>query len=360
MTRRLIALIFFCTVLFNTYSADIYYNGIAYDIESLEDMTVIVVPSDNKYSGIITIPSSIKYRDRDFQVRGIDEGAFEDCGYLTTVKINEGVEYLGEKAFAGCERLKSVKLPNSIYSLGEHSFRNCIRLASINIPEGIEKIPDNCFSRCHKLSSINFPKTVTEIGKYAFWQCISLKDVDLHGNIERIYMEAFANCEALTSIVIPTNVKILGRKAFGECSNLHRVILEDSEIPIKMGGERLYNYLKIDPVFDLCHITELYFGREIIDDTPYYGGKNDIGGIKELYILCIGPNIRDIRDLDIYDNEELTSIISLTKYPPRVGRFKNIVYTDCTVYVPEESLDLYKEAPNWNLFWDIQIDDLSK
>ncbi|MBQ9812878.1 MAG: leucine-rich repeat domain-containing protein [Thermoguttaceae bacterium] len=53
----------------------------------------------------------------DGRVAEIADGAFEDCVFLKTIEIKDGVEKIGFKAFAGCSSLESLILPDSVTTI---------------------------------------------------------------------------------------------------------------------------------------------------------------------------------------------------------------------------------------------------
>ena len=92
------------SVVFSTSASayDVHIDGIYYNLSS-KGKTAEVTSGEVKYSGDITIPSSIKVNDVDYPVTSI-----------------------GGSAFSVCKGLTSVTIPNSVTSIGGSAFRNCI------------------------------------------------------------------------------------------------------------------------------------------------------------------------------------------------------------------------------------------
>ena len=80
---------------------DVEVDGIYYNLISKGNVAE-VTKGDNKYSGDITIPSSIKVNDVDYAVTSIGDSTFWYCGSLTSVTIPNSVTSIGEWAFYFC------------------------------------------------------------------------------------------------------------------------------------------------------------------------------------------------------------------------------------------------------------------
>ena len=80
---------------------DVEVDGIYYNLVS-KDNVAEVTAGDGKYSGSITIPSSIKVNDVDYSVTSIGNEAFYRCSGLTSITIPNSVTSIGDYAFYDC------------------------------------------------------------------------------------------------------------------------------------------------------------------------------------------------------------------------------------------------------------------
>ena len=84
---------------------DVEVDGIYYLIPKKN--VAIVTKGNWKYSGDITIPSSIKVNDLEYTVKVIKEDAFRGCRDITSVTIPNSVTSIAEGAFSSCSSLTS-------------------------------------------------------------------------------------------------------------------------------------------------------------------------------------------------------------------------------------------------------------
>lgn len=161
--------------------------------------------------GNVVIPTAIS----GFTVTSIGDGAFDECGALTSITLPDSVSYIGNSAFDICSSLTNINIPNGVTSIGDRTFYSTA-LRKITIPDGVTNIGDEAFDQCGNLSSINIPTNVTSIGAYAF------------------------SFTALTSITIPSSVNNIGWNAFGACLSLSNVYFEGNS-PTTQGGRGRYS-----------------------------------------------------------------------------------------------------------------------
>jgi hypothetical protein len=69
------------------------------------------------YSGSVTIPESVEYNGRTYNVTSIGTKAFCASERLNSITIPFSVTTIGNQAFAGCSCLTSITIPNSVTTL---------------------------------------------------------------------------------------------------------------------------------------------------------------------------------------------------------------------------------------------------
>lgn len=94
---------------------------------------------------------------------------------ISSIKVTENVESIGNNAFYECTRLKNVEIEDGVSMIGESAFKDCASLTSVTLPDTIDRIPAYCFSGCTSLAELYIPESVKIIGLNAFEGCNSIK-----------------------------------------------------------------------------------------------------------------------------------------------------------------------------------------
>ena len=123
---------------------DVEVDGIYYNLIPKAKIAE-VTEGDKNYSGVITIPSSIKVNDTEYSVTSVGNSAFYKCGGLTSITIPNSVTSIGKYTFEGCSGLTSITIPNSVTSVGNSAFKYCSSLTSITIPNSVTSIGEETF-----------------------------------------------------------------------------------------------------------------------------------------------------------------------------------------------------------------------
>ena len=87
----------------------------------------------------------------DLYAVSIQNGAFENCTALKTVKLQDAYT-VPDFAFSGCEALESVTLSSRLEAIGTRAFDGCKALKSLTVPARVEKIGSYAFNGCDALT----------------------------------------------------------------------------------------------------------------------------------------------------------------------------------------------------------------
>ncbi|MBQ4572164.1 MAG: leucine-rich repeat domain-containing protein [Clostridia bacterium] len=140
-------------------------------------------------------------------VNTISAGAFENCTALTDVEFSKDIYEIGAQAFANtgltdvvingddcfieegafmnCENLESVRLEDGVYYVGMNAFLNCPELQKIYLAKSVKVFEDNAFNGCdnvtfeliknttaYKYIKNNTDFNIKVVGNYSLWQRI--------------------------------------------------------------------------------------------------------------------------------------------------------------------------------------------
>lgn len=187
-------------------------NGIKYIIENGE----AIVTNQGRSIKVACLPSSINYKNKNYPVTTIVDGAMSWCNLLTKVEMPNSIINVGEMLF-----------PNSLESaivsteyISSFSMRsNSLKKVVIS---GGTRIPDKAFSFFTSLESISISNNVTSIGEQSFEGCTGLSKVSFEdgSKIQSIGRFSFAGCSNLKSIVIPDGVSTIMFGAFYGCDSI--------------------------------------------------------------------------------------------------------------------------------------------
>jgi hypothetical protein len=170
-------------------------------------------------------------------------------------------------------------------------------LTALTLPGSLTAIGANALRECTAIgNALAIPAEVTAIGSGAFYNCTGLTgDLTLPAGLTSIEADVFNGCRSLTgNVVIPSGITAVGESAFRNCSGLQTLSLPGT-------------------------LTSI--------------GRFAFNG-------CSG----------------LTSITALNPVPVAFtatdGALANINYASCILYVANSSVEAYKAALHWRLFWE--------
>jgi len=159
----------------------------------------------------------------DDSVTSIDDFAFWNNSFLTSISIPSSVLHIGENAFSG-SGLTSVTIPGTVTSIGNAAFQQIFSLSSVIIQEGVTSLPAQAFYNNFNssIANVSLPNSLTVIGDSAFYGS-GLTSITIPNSVTSIGQYAFAVNRALTSITVGSGVTNIGGQAFQDNSALTSV-----------------------------------------------------------------------------------------------------------------------------------------
>lgn len=308
--------------------------------------------------------------------------SFDELQYMTSLT------YLETEAFSGCLSLNSVVLPATLKELNYSSFRNCnlqeifipksvatmqqgifehnINLSKVTFEERTEAIkmrwtiftgctsleeislPDmaiiesnanDMFAKCTSLKRVHIPENPhwDTIGDRFFDGCISLKEVNIPATITKIGINAFRKC-GIKSLVLPDIPGVtINSAAFAECPNL-----ETFNIP---GG---YDITGASNLFGSCEVLREVTVGEGVDTIP----ASCFDRCMALKKVVLPSTVTAMGRAILFGCSAMETLVVKSVNPPTVEEnhfgynFSNL----CKIYVPDASVDTYKNNSWWSQY----------
>lgn len=89
---------------------------------------------------------------------------YEHAEEITAVKIDNGVESIGNRAFYACYNVQNVEFGNSLSAINSFAFFGCGSLSEVVLPETLIHLGANAFASCTGLKYLHIPSGVTSFG----------------------------------------------------------------------------------------------------------------------------------------------------------------------------------------------------
>ena len=215
---------------------------------------------------------------------------------------------------------------------------------------GVTAIRGGEFTLCSNLKSIVFPASVTTIGSQAF-QETGFTEFTIPNTITTIEEYAFSGNIQLKSIMIPASVISIGKEAFMIYA-LERIEVDpnnrvyDSRDNCNAIVETATNKL-----IQACKTSTIPSSIEAIGENAFYW--------MEWTSITIPASVRSIEEYafnsSYYTSAAPKEIICEVETPFEINSnvFWEEDYTKATLYVPESSIEAYRNTPAWSQFQNI-------
>ena len=329
--------------------ATVENNGVSYSVTSIADNGF----KHNTYITSVAFPASMRSTGRS---------CFEECNYIASITLNEGLETIGDYLLwmrsgeNSNAKLTTVTIPSTVTSIGRGAFYDCTALAEItfsggdvvltldhinyavfgncpatkvNLDRNIEgstradfptvqtlvvggnvtKLHENMFKDCKQLTSVTLGSNLTEVGKACFYGCSALTGIDIPASITTLSESMFEECTRLASVTLHEGLTAVDRWAFYKCA-LTSVILPASVTSV---GKNVFYGCPIEEFHISDSETELS-----VDAAANIPGKN----------FYIGRNLTFAEGTSMFnDVETLTLGGNMTTIPESLARGKSTLKT---------------------------------
>ncbi len=237
-------------------------------------------------------------------------------GETEGVIIPQGVISIGKWAFYNwTSNNQPLVIPNSVTSIGEYAFRNwSANNQPLVIPDSVTSIGNSAFYGWNTNNQpLVIPNSATEIGDFAFsfWDSNN-QPLVIPNSVTSIGEQAFYRWVSNNQpLVIPNSVASIGASAFTQwLANEHPLVIPNSVTSIG------------DSVFS--------------------------GWISNTQPLVIPSSVTSIGQYAFSDWTSAKEFIMESETPPTIAGNSFVNTNDAPFYVPDESVEAYKTAPNWS------------
>lgn len=352
----------------------------------------------------ITLPNSINT---------IGDSAFEDCTKLKNINLPDGITDIGSSAFESCEALESISIPKGLKEIPYEMLYRCASLREIIIPSNITRIGGNAFNRSgiERVIIEDSESKINLVGSYVYksvnngceinlgsFSGMPLKFLYLGRNfviddgyspflgldtLEEIMIGGFvtelpANTFVKVIEFIEANASQLPMIFYSGPDNLKKItILEGKNDLVFVNGTWSFRYGKYydSYICDYNNVNEAVFERNV-DSSSEIKYPDFLKNVEKVYLinkfsnigkkffkgsklkyLKLGPNIETIGQDAFSGADDLLQICLQSINPPTFDGdplFGNKQYMNAELFVPDSSIDLYKQFDYWKKFWNIK------
>ena len=216
-------------------------------------------------------------------------------GYNVFWKIGHGTSsttFFGDTGNTYSPCLKGLYIGGNISTIQNYGLSDCYNLKKLTMPTLMSTLDNYCFKNCYLLPFVITPYFATLVNAGVFQNCYSLSNIILSAGIEKIGNSAISNNFSLKDIIFPDGLTTFNNYSMAVARTLRKITVPAS-------------------------VTTL--GTQV-----FYGAVN------MLYYKFLSTTPPTMANINVFENINLL----------------------CKIYVPDNSVDVYKTAINWDTYAD--------
>ena len=385
--KVLSAAIVLCLAASQAQAYDFMSGGVAYKVltntntRKTAAVTYVTTDADESgyvttYKGDVVIPAQVTDRNfNTFNVTQVSDFAMFNNQSLYTLLLPEGITAIGSQAFSHCYSMYKINIPSTVNRIADYAFEYCDDLKSISLPARLTTMGSGVFQQCYGLESIEVDPA-----------CEYFKSIDgvLYGVVSPTAMTlltypgarpdteyvmpdgvlsmdpyALSANSTMSSITLSKDLAELDPLAFTECEMLEEVNVaegnthfsSDNGVLLSGDGKRLVYY----PIMRYAEGYDVPEGVTSIGAFSFFG-------VQMISWLKLPSTLTSIQELAFCNAKGFYGVTCEATVPPTwsksmllptLGLFDEMVYYQATLYVPDESVEAYKNADGWKQFSEI-------
>lgn len=223
-----------------------------------------------------------------------------------------------------------------IIEIDYSAFQSCSKITSITCSSTSFTTIHSCaFASCKSLKTVMIP-FVQEVESQAFWYCQALTSVTFEGflltsvisTLYKIEDNAFEYCTSLSTFDFPSRLRVLGNNVFSHCPQLSSITINENNDYFTFEDGTLFSKDK----------TILYKCLQAYNKVSYE----------------IPSSVTTIRNEAFQGCSSLASIAINRETPVNITSTTFTKAKEMTLYVPNNSIELYRNAEGWKDFKEIK------
>lgn len=256
--------------------------------------------------------------------------SFKGCTALEKIDLRKLLS-IGAQAFHNCAKLaQDIELPLCT-SFGNDAFNGCSAITKLFAPKA-QSLGNSVCHNCTSLTQADL-SSATAIGYASFKGCANLEEVVTSDALVTVGAQVFQSCAKLKGHINVENVTSLGNTAFVGCTSLN----QDMHFKSLTGT--------VAGAFGTSGVRSLAF--PVATNCSAYQHFMNCPNLK--YVLY-GNTVTSIGTAQVFNGcTSLEAIIILNTEAPTLYSAATLARpTNCPIYVPDASVELYKGATNYN------------